>query len=267
MSGPTGPPTVQGSGPPLVLVHGTAGSRSAFGTLPWHLRDRFQVARYDRRGTGTWPLPPDAPTPSVERHAADLLDVLRSLGGQRVVVFGTSFGASVVLEMLRTRPPEVAGAILHEPAILAVGGLETGTSAPVAREFQSLSAAGREREAALRFLARLGAPGVAEAERGASRDAPHGGAPDWRSVHRDLVAAIGWNPRLDELRDLDVPLLLLESERSAPATRASIESLARILRGSTRAIVPGAGHVLAGDDAWRRVAALVGPFAEACLRG
>ncbi len=251
--------TVKGHGPTLVLVHGTAGSRSSFGTLPWYLRDRFRVARYDRRGTGTWPIGEAEAVPRVERHAGDLEEVIRALGCDPVVLFGTSFGATVVLETLRARPMQVCGAILHEPAILDAGD---ENSSPVAREYLRLSSAGREQEAVERFLARLGSRGHEGDRPGGVR----GGSPDRKAVARDLAAAVAWQPRLDELGAIEVPVLLLESELSAPATRASVERLARALPGARRETLAGAVHVLAGDETWRRVAEIVGPFVEDSAR-
>ena len=63
---------------------------------------------------------------------------------------------------------------------------------------------------------------------------------------------------------IDVPVLLLASERSGSATRASVDALARLLpRARTDSLV-GAAHVIAGEPAWRRVAEIVLPFALAC---
>lgn len=264
MSPPVRGLVVQGVGPTLVLVHGTAGGRSSFGTLPWYLRDRLRVAGYDRRGTGAWSIGDDEAAPPVETHARDLEDVVRSTGDAPVVVFGTSFGATVALEMLRARTPRVAGAILHEPAILETAGVDAESS-PVAREFLRLSAAGREREAVERFLARLDPQAAGNPATKDGRARGRGGAPEWRAVHRDLAAAVAWRPRLDEFVAIDMPVLLLESERSAPARRASVESLARILPGARRESIAGASHVLSGDETWRRVAAIVAPFVAWCV--
>jgi len=253
---------IQGAGPTVVLVHGTGGSRSAFGTLPWHLRDRLRVVSYDRRGTGAWPLPVDAEAPTVERHASDLADVVRSLGDEPVVVFGTSFGATIALEALRSRRNGLAGAILHEPAMPAAGVPGAGPPPVVGSEFLRLTASGREREAAERFLLRLGTAGEAGPGEGSVARRP--GAPDWRAVHRDLVAAFAWRPGPEAFGAVDVPVLLLASERSGSATRASVDALARLLPRARTDSLAGAAHVIAGEPAWRRVAEIVLPFALAC---
>lgn len=257
---------VAGRGPTIILVHGTAGNRSSFGTLPWLLRDRLRVVRYDRRGTGDWPLEKDAPAPSVAEHAADLADLARTFDGDPVFVFGTSFGSAVALEMLRSRPRAVAGAILHEPAMPTP--LEPGSAAPspVATEFRRLSSAGRAREAAERFLARLVPGGGAVASGREARAMALGGSPDWRAVYRDLAAAVDWQPSIDGLRVIDVRVLLLDGDRSGPATRASVESLSRILPLAGRETLAGAAHVLAGDATWGRVAEIVLSFVDARAR-
>lgn len=244
--------TAAGAGENLVLIHGTATDRSGWGLLPWLLRERFHVVGYDRRGCGRWAIAEEDPAPAVADHAQDAADVVSGLPTRRAFVCGTSFGATIALELLRTRPELLRGAILHEPARLA-GDDPAAAISPVLAEFRRLSAEGREREAADRFLARVARRPAA----GRAREA------DWRAVHRDLAAASDHRPRYRELRSVRVPVLLLASERSPEPLTAGLDALQAVLPLAHRGIVRDAGHVIAGEDAWRSFARLVGDFCDA----
>lgn len=252
---PSAAVTITGNGPHLVLVHATATDRAGWGVLPWLLRDRFRVVRYDRRGCGHWPLGDGAHAPSIADHAADLADLLVSLpDAPGTVVCGASLGATVALEMLRSRPGLAHAAVLWEPAILASDD-PAAPPGPLLAEIRALGSAGRERDAALRFMARM-APG--EGPPGGTGESP--GRSDWRAVWRDLAAAADFRPRLPGLRLVRLPVLLLAGERSSPALRAAVDDLAGVLPRASRAVLPGANHVLSNRAQWESFADRVRGF-------
>jgi len=49
--------TVEGAGPPLVLIHGIGAARDAWRFMVPALRERFTVVSYDLRGHGVSPMP------------------------------------------------------------------------------------------------------------------------------------------------------------------------------------------------------------------
>ena len=51
--------TVEGNGPPLVLVHGIGAARDAWRFITPHLTEHFTIITYDLRGHGESPLPHD----------------------------------------------------------------------------------------------------------------------------------------------------------------------------------------------------------------
>ncbi|MEO1235137.1 MAG: alpha/beta fold hydrolase, partial [Myxococcota bacterium] len=78
VSGHTEPSVVvRGEGPDVVLVHGSATDREAWTTQLATLPRRFRVVAYDRRGSGTCPLPDGVESWTVAEHAADLEAVVR----------------------------------------------------------------------------------------------------------------------------------------------------------------------------------------------
>src|SRR5690606_8457624 len=113
-----------GSGPPIVLVHGTLGVAKRWPILPL-LEERFTVCAMDRRGRGD---SGDGPDYSLAREAEDIT-ALASASGGGVSVLGHSFGALCALEAALLIP-RLSHLILYEPALSgappeATGRLET----------------------------------------------------------------------------------------------------------------------------------------------
>jgi len=89
----------------VLLVHGSAADHTTWTIqLASPLRDHFGLIAYDR------PI-----RDSVAAHAADAASLIAG----RALVVGSSFGAVIALELVRTRPELVAGAVLIEPPIAA----------------------------------------------------------------------------------------------------------------------------------------------------
>ncbi|MCL4261859.1 MAG: alpha/beta hydrolase [Anaerolineae bacterium] len=103
----------RGSGPPLVLVHGSASANPIAWTavLPT-LEEHFTVYAMDRRGRGE---SGDGPTYAIEREVEDIVAVVDSIG-QPVNLLGHSFGALCVLEAALLTW-NLRKLILYEPAI------------------------------------------------------------------------------------------------------------------------------------------------------
>ncbi len=100
-----------GSGPPLVLVHGTSGDHSSFRLVRPLLAERFTVIAIDRRGRGG---SGDEKEYSIEREFEDVAAVVDSIGGP-VDLLGHSFGATVALGAAPLAQ-SVRRLVLYEPA-------------------------------------------------------------------------------------------------------------------------------------------------------
>jgi pimeloyl-ACP methyl ester carboxylesterase len=117
---------VQGSGDPVVFIHGShiAASFAPLMTDP-ALKDRFQLIRYHRRGfagssrhRGVQPI---------SGQAADCLGLMRHLGIDRAHVVGHSYGGVIALQLALDSPEAVRSLSLLEPALLNVpSGAQAG---------------------------------------------------------------------------------------------------------------------------------------------
>lgn len=134
-----------GSGPPLLLVHGGATDQRCFDPIRDLLARHFTVTAYDRRGRGT---SDDGPDYSLDREAADLIEVATFTGGgEPVAVIAYSYGALAALHAVTTRPAPVQALVAYE-APLGVPGM-----IPAADEIIALINAERYDEANRLFVA------------------------------------------------------------------------------------------------------------------
>lgn len=230
--------------PVLLLVHGSATDSSTWSIqLASPLRERFALWAYDRRGTGASSAEAageaaDQAPPSIADHAADAAELARQAGG-KVWIAGSSFGAVVALEVMRSYPELLHGAALIEPPIAAADDLAAAPG--FVAELDRLAAASGGEAAAEKFLRTvLGAAAfdrIPRAFRARSLQL-------WPQIRADSLALAAYAPRYAELRELRVPALLLGGERSAPFFRPTLAALAAALPAARLEIVKGAGHML-----------------------
>jgi pimeloyl-ACP methyl ester carboxylesterase len=106
----------QGSGVPVVFVHGSMNDYRAWGPQVDAMSRQFRAISYSQRYFGSAPWQSEWPKFGVTLHAADLAGFVRALGVGPVHVVGWSYGASVGLAMVQQYPELVRSAFLYEPA-------------------------------------------------------------------------------------------------------------------------------------------------------
>jgi pimeloyl-ACP methyl ester carboxylesterase len=106
---------LDGSGPPLVLIHGFGISFNIWRGLRPYLRDHFTLILTEMPGIGCSPLPSPS-TPYLD-SAVDELDLLRAaLGFERWSVLGYSSGSRVAERYVQCHPERVERAVFLSPA-------------------------------------------------------------------------------------------------------------------------------------------------------
>jgi len=103
---------IEGSGPPIVLIHGASGNfQDLTFLLAPALRERFTVISIDRPGLGYSPsFSRDGETLSEQANVISA--VLQELGIEHVYVLGQSYGGSVALRLALDHPDLVVGLAL-----------------------------------------------------------------------------------------------------------------------------------------------------------
>ena len=109
----------EGSGPPLLFLHG-AGGGGRWLTFQQRLAERFDVLAPSHPGHA------GSPTAEWIEHISDLafhyLDLLDTLGLERVHLAGASFGGWIAAEMATMASPRLASLVLIDPVGIKVEG-------------------------------------------------------------------------------------------------------------------------------------------------
>ena len=108
----------EGSGEPLVLVHGHPFDRSMWRPqFEAFSRSGWRVIVPDIRGYGETTVVPGATT--LETFARDLVGLLEALQVDRIVLGGLSMGGQIVMEFYRLFPHRVRGLVLADTSARA----------------------------------------------------------------------------------------------------------------------------------------------------
>ena len=104
---------VQGSGPPLLLIMGTAADHATWDQQVAAYRDEYTVITYDARGTGQSTQPEDVESYSMKVLADDAAALLEVLGLQGVHISGLSLGSATAQELAINYPHLIESLQLH----------------------------------------------------------------------------------------------------------------------------------------------------------
>ncbi len=115
-----------GRAPPVVLLHGLSSNARYWERLARHLTDRRLVA-LDQRGHGLTGRPPHAPVLpdgyAMEQLLDDVAFAISELGLGKPVVVGHSWGATVALELVGTRPGLASGLVFVDGPVQSAANL------------------------------------------------------------------------------------------------------------------------------------------------
>ncbi|MEX1168889.1 MAG: alpha/beta hydrolase [Chloroflexota bacterium] len=228
-----------GSGPPLVLIHGTAGDHTTFRVVGPRLARTFAIWAIDRRGRGA---SDDKPPYSIAREFEDVAVVAEQLASEAsrpVAVFGHSYGGRCAL-----------GAALLTGAIDRVICYE-GAPAPPGRSYHPPGLEDRLRArleasdpAGLLATFMTEVVGMTAAELEAYR-----ADPIWPTrvaaaltIPRELEAEATPTASLDALGKVRQPVLQLLGSASLPVFRSATTALDERLADGRVVEIRGAKH-------------------------
>jgi pimeloyl-ACP methyl ester carboxylesterase len=233
-----------GSGPPILLIHGSFGRRANWAELAGLLAGSARVLMYDRRGHGESGGAPEAGT--LLDDAADAAALIEGLvlGPTRVV--GSSFGGSVALRLAARRPELVERLVCQEPPFRALldatpAGREEGARVDSVLASVRELLEGGELEAGVRMMAEQVIMGDGGWDRlpVELRAGMVAAAPTYLGELRDPDAD---RFSAEEAARVDMPVLVTQGDRSPVVYRLMAEQLAAMLPNAQRRTIEGSGH-------------------------
>lgn len=206
-----------GQGAPVILLHGGLGHSGNWGNqVPALIASGYRAILIDSRGHGQSTR--DARPYSYEQMASDVRAVMDALRLERAAVVGWSDGACIALILAMQAPARVAGVFFFGCNMDPSGTKEIDESDPIlnrcfsrhAKDYAALSATPDE------------FPAFVEAV--------------------SLMMATQPNYGANDLADVRVPVMIVQSEHDEFITRDHAEYLARTVPGADLVILPGVTH-------------------------
>jgi non-heme chloroperoxidase len=239
----------EGTGPPVVLVHGLPGSAHDWRPLLEQLLAAgFRVIRYDRAGYGHSSPRLPGQSHGIAANGVDLIRLIARLGLTKPVLVGWSYGGAVAQSAASQAPDTVGGLLL------------TGADGPASPGFGAFAAVFEATEPIRRwgvasgFPARLGVWRMGRQAFGAS-------LPSWWTEHAlRTVASPGvvhawtmevrdFNPSTILAERITAPVRLVHGTEDKFVPPAVSESFHDRFPASELVLVPGAGHMLPNTHA------------------
>lgn len=227
---------VSGSGPALVLVHGTTGSKDSWAFVEPLLAERHTVWSYDRRGRGG---SGDTDEYDYELEVQDLVAVSTAVGDE-VHVVGHSFGARCALDAA-PQVGRLASLVLYEPPV------HVSEARAVAEDALQAIEAGRVEEGLSRFSRELA--GISDEEMELRRSVPA----VWEAYLATAPTAVrevrsllnrAWDPPYR----IEVPTLYLWGGATEVTTYLARDEISTALPTAEVVELPGQRHIAFATD-------------------
>ncbi|MGH2556344.1 MAG: alpha/beta fold hydrolase [Actinomycetota bacterium] len=237
---------IEGSGSPVVLVHGSWSDRHGWDQVADSFARDFTVVRYDRRGHSESERAPGTTRDDVR----DLASLIEALDVAPAHVVGSSFGGIIAFQLAASSPELLRSLVSHEPPVTSLvpadhparRAIDEATEGEKAVSAQIDS--GDHEGAARRFVDEIAfGPGTWERLPDPLRATMVRNAVTFAEEQRDSEAR--WVD-LEALRPFDRPVLLTQGTVGPEWFDAVIALIAEVLPKASRDVYGGAGHMPQG---------------------
>ncbi len=230
-------------GDPAAFVHGSWTDHHGWDAVAPGFARGLEVLTYDRRGHGL--SRGEVRSHPVRDDADDLAALLEAADLQPVHLVAHAYGGMVALRLAVDRPELVRSVCLHEPPWAGLVDDDPDSRAEVERIVAEVRAVAplAKSDGADRTIPRILAllSGSTEWDRipASGRAAILAGSGDWFREFDDPEAS---RANAEELREVQVPVLVTVGEESPGYVQRIVERLARALPNGTLVRLPTAGH-------------------------
>ena len=227
----------QGSGPPLVLIHGMATDTRLWTPQIAEWANHFQVISYDMRGFGRSSRPGAA-----FRAEDDLAELLERLTLSHAHILGLSLGSSVATRFALAYPQRTRSLVLAGPVLQGFDDADDFIGA-----LKQVWAIGREQgvdEARNAWLKLPLFTGLLESS-------------EWALLGRQMINDYdGWHwqnrdpeqwPEVmptDRLTEINLPTLIIVGKREMAGLQRTANFMTKQIPGASLAVLSDAGHVV-----------------------
>lgn len=246
----------EGSGPPVILVHGYPLDGDMWSPVSRILARRFRVLRPDlpaRRDT------PHPVSPTIAEYASWVSTVAESAASPAGIA-GFSMGGYVVLDLLKRKP-----AFLRAAALVDTRADSDDESTREARNGAIFTAREMGPSAVSdRMLPKLLSPAALRDRDTASAVRAITRRQNPNSIENDLLAMQNRPDSSESLAEIAVPCLIVRGSLDSITPASAAETLAKRIPNARLVTIEGAGH-LAPMENPAEVAAALGEFFEKTL--
>ncbi|MDA8216724.1 MAG: alpha/beta hydrolase [Dehalococcoidales bacterium] len=225
-----------GTGPPMVLVHGTSSSSDRWAAVLPAFESHFTVYAMERRGRGE---SGDSPEYAIEREFEDVTALVDAVP-EPVVLVGHSYGGICALEATLLTG-NVKKLVLYEPPI-ALAGFEAHPPEVVDRLLDLREKDDREGILAtfIQDVLQMPAPNVRKWR----------SSPNWHSrldtavtVPREIQSRLQYRFAPDRFANMRIPALMLMGDQSPAYLQEAARTIHSALPASKLVVLPDQGHV------------------------
>jgi non-heme chloroperoxidase len=235
----------EGSGQPLVFIHGVGTSGELWARDLAPLARDCRLIAYDRRGYGASSKSPR----DWRAHREDAIALIEALGAAPAVLVGYSGGSIIALDLTLERPDLVTSLVLLDPAFNLRRCLTPGLVRALAGA-QLLRRMRGERRGAeywMRYVASYPTGGSAFDKAPAERRERL--LENSAAIFDDFASGGGEHVDESRLADIDVPVAIIEAELSPAFLRRSCERLKGLMPQARAVTVANSGHHMGLDAA------------------
>jgi pimeloyl-ACP methyl ester carboxylesterase len=236
-----------GSGPPVVMIHGTLGDQRSWGAQMDAFGAKHHAIAVSLRHCwpGRWE---DGGDFTIARHTADMAAFIRALGEGPVRLVGHSRGGHIAFRVAQHHPDLLAALVLVEPGgelDESLGGAPpAGHQASAFGKAAALIGEGRVEEGLTVVAEHTGGPGAWQ-KRSEAR----------KAVNRDNATTLlgQVNERREPYRRAEAEAirtrtLLVGGAQSQPQFGRILDALAPVMPNATRATIARAAHSVQADN-------------------
>ncbi|MBE3553334.1 MAG: alpha/beta fold hydrolase [Kyrpidia tusciae] len=214
--------TLEGSGPPMVFIHGMAGSRIVWNHVAPPLAADFETLVYDCRGHGESTHPASY---TLDDHVADLAGLLHALEIERAHIVGHSMGSFIAQAFAIAHPEHCRSLVL----------ISTRSAAGPERPGRLVSPRG-----GIPIKEFVGTKTPLMTVVGRMKGYPRPEPEILRAASRALA---GFDLR-DQLHRIEAPTLILQGDQDRITPLSSARETAAGIPGAKLEVLQGYGHFL-----------------------